>query len=100
MNYLFIVSFGFAFIAMLRLSHKIEAQLDQIAEAREIKVYRFIREEKRVYRVIPCPTNYEILSKLSNVIWIEVDPDSSSLLIEAETQECITDLITALNSCR
>jgi hypothetical protein len=94
MNYLFLITFGFAFLAMLHLSRRIESQLHQLGK--QPKHYEFEKIEDGVYSITPCPVNPVILQGLSNVIWIEVEDDK--LLIKCERLNDIEDLIITLNS--
>ncbi|PHJ65014.1 hypothetical protein VF04_04315 [Nostoc linckia z7] len=93
MNFLWVITFGFAFLAMLRLSRKIEKQLLELNKGKD---YTFKSLGDNTYLVSPCPPNYTVLENLSNVVWVACD--GGKLLIKAETQQAVKDLIIALNS--
>jgi hypothetical protein len=95
MNYLWIITFTFAFCAMLFLSHKIEKQLLALKH-KQCQNYTYKVVNENSYLITPCPANYVILENLSNVVWVARDSDN--LLIKAESRQAIEDLIIALNS--
>ncbi|MBD2492483.1 hypothetical protein [Aulosira sp. FACHB-615] len=94
MNYLWLLTFGFAFTAMFRLIQNIESRLKELNEC-DI-CFSYIELGDGVYRISPRPRNYELLRELSNVIWIEVKGDD--LLIKAERLTTVEDIVYTLNS--
>jgi hypothetical protein len=61
------------------------------------KKYTFCPLGESKYEITPCPPNYYLIGKLSNVIWVEENDDR--LLLKAETMQAVEDIVNVLN-CR
>lgn len=100
----FIFIYSLCFFAMLLLSRRIEKQLIALGEDikkrsnAKLRFYEFECIEDKIYAISPCPPNYDLLRKLSNVVWVGKDEPTSRLFVKIETYMAIEDLVMTLNS--